>query len=88
MDLTPQAGLLQLFWMVLLGSGPSLVIAAAAGLVIAILQGVMQIQDQTLPQVVKTGATMFVLFLFGGLSFGPVYRTAVTYFEMIAAIGR
>jgi type III secretion protein S len=88
MDTTPQAAMLQLFWIVFYGSAPALLAASTVGLVIAVLQGVMQIQDQTLPQVVKTGATMIVLLLLGSLSFGPLYRISLFYFEQIAVIGR
>lgn len=88
MDLTPASGLSQLFWMVFIGSAPTLAVAAFAGLFIAIIQGVTQIQDQTLPQVVKTGAAMLMLLLFGSMSFGPIYRAMIEYLELLPAIGR
>jgi len=88
MELTPASGLTHLFWMVFVGSAPTLAVAALAGLLIAILQGVTQIQDQTLPQVVKTGAAMIVLLLFGSMSFGPIYKGMLLYLEMIPAVAR
>ena len=88
MEMTPAAGLSHLFWMVFVGSAPTLVVAALAGLLIAILQGVTQIQDQTLPQVVKTGAAMLMLLLFGSMSFGPIYKVFVRYLEMIPAVAQ
>ena len=71
---SPATAMQDPFWLVFIGSIPALVVAALAGLVIAILQGVMQINDQTLPQVVKTISTMVLLLLFWGMSFGPLYN--------------
>jgi len=88
MEPSPASVMLDLFWLVFYGSAPVLVIAAAVGLVVAVLQGVMQINDQTLPQVLKTAATMVVLIAFAALSFGPLPRVMIGYLEMIPAIGR
>lgn len=88
MDMTPGQSLVNLFWLVLVGSGPALVVAAIGGLLVAILQGVMQINDQTLPQVVKTAASSLVLLFFGAYSFGPLFKFAKLTFESIAAFGR
>ena len=85
---SPATAMQDLFWLVFIGSIPALVVAALAGLVIAILQGVMQINDQTLPQVVKTISTMVLLLLFWGMSFGPLYNLATHYFEMIPVMAR
>ena len=88
MTFSPASAMQDLFWLVFIGSLPALTIAALAGLIIAILQGVMQINDQTLPQVVKTISTMLLLILFGGMSFGPLYSLTVQYFEMIPVMAR
>ncbi len=88
MDVSPTNAIWQLFYLVLIGSGPALAASAIAGLIVAILQGVTQINDQTLPQVVKAAATAFVLVMFGGMLFAPLYRTALMYFELIPVIGR
>lgn len=88
MDFSLGGALVQVFWMVLLGSGPILAVAAATGLIVAVIQGVTQIQDQTLPQVVKIAAVMVTMLIFGGMLFAPLLRTAKVYFELIPAIGR
>jgi type III secretion protein S len=88
MEITPTNAITQLFYIVLIGSGPALLVSALAGLIIAVLQGVTQINDQTLPQVVKAGATAMVLLMFGSTLFGPLYRLALLYFEQIPIIGR
>jgi type III secretion protein S len=88
MEITPAAAIWQLFYLVLIGSGPALAASALAGLVVAVLQGVTQIQDQTLPQIAKAAATAAVLVLFSGMLFGPLYRVALTYFQLVPVIGR
>jgi type III secretion protein S len=88
MEITPTAAIWQLFYLVLIGSGPALAASALAGLVVAVLQGVTQIQDQTLPQIAKAAATAAVLVLFSGMLFGPLYRVALTYFQLVPVIGR
>jgi type III secretory pathway component EscS len=88
MEFSPGAALVQLFFAVLFGSGPILAIAAITGLTVAIIQGVTQIQDQTLPQVVKATAVMFSILMFGSMLFAPLINYARHYFELIPVIGR
>jgi type III secretory pathway component EscS len=88
MEFSPGAALVQLFFAVLFGSGPILGIAAVTGLLVAILQGVTQIQDQTLPQVVKALAVMFSILLFGSILFAPLINYTRYYFELIPVIGK
>jgi type III secretory pathway component EscS len=88
LDFSLAGALMQIFWIVLAASGPILGVAALSGLIIAILQGVTQIQDQTLPQVVKIVAVMLTILLFGTMLFSPLQRTARLFFEMIPVIGR
>ncbi|MFM2239565.1 MAG: Bacterial export protein family 3 [Pseudomonadota bacterium] len=49
--------------LVLKGSLPSIAAAAVAGVAIALVQALTQIQDQGLPTAVKFFAVLFVLFL-------------------------
>jgi flagellar biosynthesis protein FliQ len=88
MEFSPGAALVQLFFAVLFGSGPILAIAAVSGLAVAIIQGVTQIQDQTLPQVVKATAVMLSILFFGAMLFTPLINYARFYFELIPVIGR
>jgi type III secretory pathway component EscS len=88
MEFSPTTALVQMFFVILWGSGPILAIAATTGLIVAIIQGVTQIQDQTLPQVVKTAAVMLALLLFGATFFAPVAQFARYYFELIPVVAR
>jgi hypothetical protein len=49
--------------LVLTGSLPSIAAAAIAGVAVALVQALTQIQDQGLPTAVKFFAVLFVLFL-------------------------
>lgn len=49
--------------LVLKGSLPSIAAAAVAGVAVALVQALTQIQDQGLPTAVKFFAVLFVLFL-------------------------
>lgn len=52
-------------WLVLLLSAPAIATAAIVGLLVAFLQAVTQIQEQTLPFAFKFVAVALVLFLTG-----------------------
>ncbi len=56
----------QALLLVVLLSGPPVVISMVCGLFVAILQAATQIQEQTVSFVVKLLAVMVVLFLMGG----------------------
>lgn len=56
----------------LLLSAPPLIIAALVGLTVGLFQAVTQIQDQSLPLVIKIFAVMIGLIVFGGLLVGPL----------------
>lgn len=47
-------------------SAPIVIMTVVVGLVLGILQAVMQLQDQALPFAVKLIGTVFVFLLFGG----------------------
>ena len=50
-------------WLVVVLSFPSVVIATIVGLIVALIQALTSIQEQTLPFGVKLFATVFVLYL-------------------------
>lgn len=52
--------------MILILSGPPIIISMAVGLFVAILQAATQIQEQTLSFTVKLIAVIFTLLLMGG----------------------
>lgn len=88
MTLDPSQIVADLFWLVLYGSGPTLLVAAITGLVIAIAQGVMQINDQAAPQAAKTAMTFVALIAFAGFSFYPLFVTMKNYLEIIPIIDK
>lgn len=53
-------------WLVLILSGPPILIATAVGLVVAIIQAATQIQEQTLPQALKLAAVLISLLVMAG----------------------
>ena len=65
---------------------PERLVGAVSHEGIAILQGVMQINDQSLPQAVKTILTMVVLVSAAGFSFGPLRYALHKYLEMIPLV--
>ena len=54
------------FWLVIFGSGLPLLAAAIAGLVVAVLQGATQIQEQSLGYLVKFAVVTGVVALCAG----------------------
>ncbi|WP_122870399.1 type III secretion system export apparatus subunit SctS [Pseudomonas viridiflava] len=57
---------------VLLLSAPALAVATVVGLSVGLLQALTQIQDQTLPQVVKLVGVLLVIVFVGPLLAGQV----------------
>lgn len=69
-------------------AGPILGIAAALGLLMAFIQAVTQIQDQTLPQIVKIGAVSLALVAAGAGLAQPLYERSVRLFAGFPAMVR
>lgn len=61
-------------YLVLLVSGPPLIVALAIGLVVGLLQAVTQVQEQTLSFVPKLVAVATVLVIGGGWMGGQLLR--------------
>ena len=61
-------------WLVLVASGPPILLAAAAGLVVAILQAATQLQEQTTQYAAKFAAVVIALALFGATIGSAIYR--------------
>jgi type III secretion protein S len=53
-------------WLVLIMSGPPILVATAVGLVVAIAQAATQIQEQTLPQALKLIAIFLTVIVMAG----------------------
>jgi type III secretion protein S len=67
--------------MILILSGPPILISMAVGLFVAILQAATQIQEQTLSFTVKLIAVIFTLILMGGWLGGQIVQFTNTIFQ-------
>jgi type III secretion protein S len=75
-------------WMVITMSAPPLLIATACGVLVSVIQAVTQIQDQTLPYVVKLMAVALVLAALGRWFGGQLLQLVDTAFLIIPGVGR
>jgi type III secretion protein S len=73
--------------LVLLLSLPALGIAAGVGFLVALIQAVTQIQDHTLPQVVKLVAVLASLLLLGPWMAEAIVAQAQQVFDALVSIG-
>jgi type III secretion protein S len=71
----------QALLMILILSGPPILISMAVGLFVAILQAATQIQEQTLSFTVKLIAVIFTLILIGGWLGGQIVQFTNTIFQ-------
>lgn len=69
--------------LVLVLSLPVLGVAAGVGFLVALIQAVTQIQDHTLPQVVKLVAVLVVMLLLGAWMAQPIIAEAQQIFDSI-----
>jgi type III secretion protein S len=72
--------------LVLYLSAPVLGVAAAVGLVVGLAQAVTQIQDQSLPQVLKLVAILVTVVLAGPLLAGALVRETRAILDSFAAL--
>ncbi len=75
-------------WMVLVLSAPPIVVAAVAGLIVAIIQAATQIQEQTLQYTIKFFAIVMTLFVTAALLGGSLYRFSDRIFTEFPALVR
>lgn len=78
----------QALWMGILFSAPPLLAATVFGLAISLIQAVTQIQDQTLPYVVKLAAVSVTLALVGRWIGVELIRLTELGFSMVPYVGR
>jgi type III secretion protein S len=69
-------------------SAPLIIVASVLGLIVALTQGVFQIQDQTLPFAMKLTAVAVTLALLGGWMAAQVIQFALNVFSAIPAVGK
>lgn len=70
----------QALYLILLLSGPPILISMVLGLMVAIFQAATQIQEQTLSFTVKLFAVIFTLMILGGWLGGQIMQFATTIF--------
>ncbi len=75
-------------WLVLLLSAPPILAAAITGLLIAFLQAVTQLQEQTFPYAVKFTSVVLALFATATVLGGTLYNYANNLFSNFATLIR
>ncbi len=75
-------------WLVLLLSAPPILAAAISGLLIAFLQAVTQLQEQTFPYAVKFTSVVLALFATATVLGGTLYNYANNLFSNFATLIR
>lgn len=75
-------------WLVLVLSAPPIIVAAVAGLIVAVIQAATQIQEQTLQYTVKFFAIVLTLFVTSALLGGSLYRYSDRIFTDFPAMIR
>lgn len=75
------------FLLIMIMSGPILLIAMVVGLIISIFQATTQIQEQTLSFVPKIVAVILGLIIFGNFMISKILAFTTDMFNMISLIG-
>jgi type III secretion protein S len=75
-------------WLVLLLSGPPILVASVVGLVIAFFQAATQLQEQTLSYTAKFVAIVLTIFLTASLLGGTLYHFSDKVFSGFAGMVR
>lgn len=78
----------QALWMGILFSAPPLIAATIFGVAVSLIQAVTQIQDQTLPYVVKLAAVSVTLTLMGRWIGVELIRLTELGFSMVPYVNR
>jgi type III secretory pathway component EscS len=80
-EVTMISMMLRGMWTAVILAGPPLLIATGVGLLIALLQTLIQLQEQTLPVAVKIIAVSAVLLTMGGMLFNPLFLLTIEIFD-------
>ncbi len=75
-------------WLVLLLSGPPILVASAVGLAIAVFQSATQLQEQTLQYTAKFVAIVLTIFMTAALLGGTLYAFGDKVFTQFPAMIR
>ena len=86
------AEILQFFqqglWLAIIISAPPLLVATLFGVLISLVQAVTQVQDQTLPYVVKLMSVAVTVALLGRWFGGELIQLCDAAFALIPSVGR
>ncbi len=82
-ELTQQA-----LWLVLLMSGPAVVVAALVGIFIAFIQAATQLQEQTFQYAAKFFAIVLTLFITASFMGGAIYHYTDLIFSDFTSLVR
>jgi type III secretion HrpO family protein len=77
----------QALLLILILSGPPILISMILGLLVAIFQAATQIQEQTLSFTVKLFAVILTIILMGGWLGGQILQFTSTIFKLIPRLG-
>lgn len=75
-------------WLAIVMSAPPLLVATLLGILVSLVQAVTQIQDQTLPYIVKLVAVAVTLALLGRWFGSELMKLALLAFDLVARAGR
>jgi type III secretion protein S len=75
-------------WLAVLLSGPPLIMATLFGVMVSLVQAVTQVQDQTLPYVIKLAAVSATLAIVGRWYGTELVQLTNMAFTMIPGVGR
>lgn len=78
----------QALWMAVMLSAPPLIIATLCGVIVSLIQAVTQIQDQTLPYVVKLIAVALTLTTMGRWIGVELLQLTEMAFTLVQTAGR
>ncbi|MES2743028.1 MAG: type III secretion system export apparatus subunit SctS [Pseudomonadota bacterium] len=78
----------QALWMTIAMSAPPLIVATLLGVLVSLVQAVTQIQDQTLPYVVKLVAVSVCLGMLGRWFGSELSQLTNLAFDLITRVGR
>jgi type III secretion protein S len=75
-------------WLIILLSAPPLIVATVLGVIVSIFQALTQIQEQSLPYVVKLVSVAVVLALTGRWIGTELMSLTIRCFDLIVSVGR
>lgn len=78
----------QVLWYITIWSAPALLVATIVGVLVSLIQALMQLQDQTLPFFVKLVAVALTVILTGNWVAGQLVLFTKRILEAIPTVGR